>query len=696
MGIRLGIGSLKIGTKSGGANWANKLYNEADLLAKYITRSGNTLVDSKGGDPVTILTPEIQPTATEYLVGNKTRADELIWDGNNHTIYFRMKLMADIGSGSTYYNICDLGSSGTTRGMRISMRYGHFYLYISDGPVDTSGRIDDIVGAIYAAEYVDVHIVIDAAAKNTIHTVYTPSGVSLGSKTISFSTFTLDATQNASPFTFNGANYIVTNFKKFNAIKTLSQCLDDSYATDLRMHYPNLMAGVDITGNANYLLRAGTFTSANVKYISFNTWALNYGCDVYTNANLASYAASVDVISCRTISGTKNVPSILTATKVMREHDGSLAKHNGIDSIFRFTNAFFDRSNATIWKDAARLGRYDAANVKDFHISELNYRTLYEWLNDDYKGRLYPHFTNGSIEKHHRELSLLLEGVYLYTNNQKSTANKNILTYTKDIKCAVYSGSAVTYDAQDYVKIGYLQATKPMMILRIDDAYQDAYDTWWPYLKTKNVPSILLGIHAGQVGTYVDPYTFMPWNNLQTIYSEGGVIANHNYTDVDYAQAEFQPELENLLRTANTTQEGYGMPCNHYVANRRSGENPSIPYFVNKIGMLSMSTWGTIDDGGNKVNGANPQNIDPFNFCFMAIDLNGPYRVDDAGVDPAPAIQAIKDQIDLCLTNRIAGIFWHGYNIRTKNALDIIIPYCATAGVPIVTMDEALADLKYL
>ena len=665
--------------------WASHLYDEADLLLKFDSRSGNTLVDSISGETATILTPELLPTPTEYLSGDKTRADELLWDGNDHTIYFRMKLMVDLGANAFYATICELGSTGTTRGMRVSFYYKAFRCQMSDGPTDVTALISSpISDTVYALDFADILITINATTKELIVTIYNPAGVSIGTHTESFAAFTLDATQNNANWRFNSDETLITNLKKFKAIKTLSQCLDDTYITDLRIHYPNLLSSIDISGNANYLLQTGTITEANVRYISFNTWALDYGFD-----RLQKLTGGFNVYSCYTAAGGKTDSTIPMGVRLIGENEGNLTKHNSMTSKIRFTNAFFDRSNATIWNDACRAATYyDAVNTKDFHSYELNYRTIYGYLNDNYRGRFYPHWTLGSIEKFDRELSII-EGIYLYSTDHKGTANRNILCYTKDIKCAVLNGTAITYDDENYVKIGILQATKPMLTFRIDDGGDTTFTQWESYFTNIGATPVICLI-TDSMGTA----GFMTWDQARTLYGLGWEIAFHSDTyDRDYNSITEYLLLESGLTDGKIDFAAQSLPCDYFCGHRYSSANPGADYLTNKLGYKAHLSGYIYGEGG--INGANPVALNKFRLCGMPIDTFVDYNLDV--VDATVPIANLKAQIDLCVANNQWGIvYMHTYVARVATSLTEVINYALSQGVEIVNLEDAIADLKYL
>lgn len=184
-------------------------------------------------------------------------------------------------------------------------------------------------------------------------------------------------------------------------------------------------------------------SGATKLYGGNSTHTLDKGYSIYTKAG------SPDIEQPNKVDGTELAKAITGYVKSVVQ-EGNLTDHNLADSKMRFVNAFFDRSNATIWKDDARLGYYDAANTKDFHQSEINFKTLIGWLNDGYAARLYPKVVTNSITDRD-----YIDEILLVSDDRTLQDEVKLLTYTGDIAEAVTdeSGNYVFDDLTGYVLI---------------------------------------------------------------------------------------------------------------------------------------------------------------------------------------------------------------------------------------------------
>jgi len=186
--------------------------------------------DSVSAETATIYVEEFKSNGTTTAFGNKTRVDEHIFDGNSYTIYLRLKQHTAVPlTGSQ--SIMGIGlSSSVTRGINITSASNVLRVNIGDGTAffDTAGYA--ITNDLITNAYVDCIITVNGSTKQAIIGFYNPAGNLIGSqKTQSLATFTFNTNDNGVPYTFNSAYFIVTNFKKFEAIKTLAQCQNNAY-----------------------------------------------------------------------------------------------------------------------------------------------------------------------------------------------------------------------------------------------------------------------------------------------------------------------------------------------------------------------------------------------------------------------------------------------------------------------------------
>ena len=673
------------------AYWAAHLYAEDDLLLNFDSRNGNILTDSVSGETAEILLPCFVNNGAANLRGDKTRASELLFDGNDHTIYFQFKLIGDISAGN--YDLMSLGgwALATRRGIKLVGYFDRIRMYSADGTILYT---DDLITASATAILLnngvfDFVVKIDGTGKTLKAAIYNSDGVLQGVEiNRDISAFAFNTDQNYTYFNFNQIVFVVDNFKKFSGIKNLVQCQTDTYVTGLAIHLPHVLSCIDISGNGNEFSHAGT-SVASIRYDFINEWMLKYGYDYYYISTAGWFP---QVIPYTAVGGVTR-PSYAAGapwvtTRIIGERPGTTSMLNLYDfGKIRFTNAFFDRSNATIWNDNARGADYDAVNTKDFLISSLNYRTLYGWLNDGYRGRLYINYTLGSVEQFDRQLSLL-SNIYLYSTDHKGTGNRNILAYTKDLKCAVLSGTTITYDAENYVKIGTLKSIKPMLSFRVDDGLDTTITQWYPYFETIGIKSIT-AIVQEMIGTG----GFMTLAQIKTLYNAVWDVAFHaNLWAADYTNPAYVLLLEPDLAGLKVILDANESPYTYLVGARYSSGSPSLGYYANKYSL--KANLASVGLGGSN-NGANPQAIDKFNLSGISIDLDGDYNLNVA--DPSTAIANIEAQIDLCeSSNRWLICFVHGYVAKVKDGIDIINAYAASKGLTNISISEGLLNCKYL
>jgi len=358
--------------------------------------------------------------------------------------------------------------------------------------------------------------------------------------------------------------------------------------------------------------------------------------------------------------------------------------HTGLDGYkIRFTDAFFDRSNATIWSDSARLGLYDSANTKDFHPVELNQRTITEWLNDGYKGRLFVKFNSsnylenylGSVENTDRET---LAEVLLYSTNKTGINHYNVLKYTGDSRFVCLSGSNVDY-LNNQCQIGYLQASKPMLVLRLDDGSEGTYTAWKGPLGLANT-NIYVPILSDLIGTA----GFMTWAEVSEMQSVGWEFGSHGENDDDIG-LKTHAEIDAIIPRSKQTLLSHSIsPANNFVPHKYG----QVSMYVRRI---AMQTHRSTHCGFTVVDpeGANPKKL--------VIDNLSAMRGDGViySISTAEGMAAIKAQFDLSISdNRLSIFYWHvGGNV---SKIIELINYAKSINLEILTLNQALDQCKYL
>jgi len=670
--------------------------DSADLEFYAKTRDGNTFTDNFGND-ATILTPcflRVSDTAAAVL-GNPTRSEEHLIDGNSYTCYFQLKQINDVTeSGADDIVSLGGGRTSTRRGMEFRTWNGNLWFYISDGATQYSqSLVTDVNTNIKGQGVFDIFITINGTAEEVFCGVYNSAGALVGSSmTQDISAFVFNSDDNYQAIKFYSPTTIIENFKKFTALKTLVQCQTDTYRTDLQIHLPNVFAGADISGNAIDFSHLN-IDATDIYYTDINAWILDYGYDWYQYGLDPDYVRTVPYDT----DGNAYIPSReaaepWVATRIVRQAEGS-AKINAMDCAIRFTNSFFDRSNTTIWAAAARTGYYDASDPYFFHISELNQKTLYDWLNDGYRGRAYVHYSDNSIEQYDRKV---LKEVFVYATDRQLTDNKEVLIYTGDLMSAVLDEqSEVTYDADDYVKLGTLMSAGPMLTIRFDDGFIDQFTEYKPFFDTYDI-SPLVGIHSAEVGTG----NYATWETLLAAYKDDPAydICCHNNYDNDYSTLAYVDIMEQDMIDGRDGQEAQGMTCDYHFGNRHSSSNPSIFYFSHKIGHKAHICAS--DYGEGRIHGANPRVLNLYRLCAMGVDINLPaghpyYLVPQPNTT---AIANIKAEMDNVVSeNEWLIIFIHTHNQDVEDGLAECLDYWETTlGESFYSMSEALDNCKYL
>jgi hypothetical protein len=155
-------------------------------------------------------------------------------------------------------------------------------------------------------------------------------------------------------------------------------------------------------------------------------------------------------------------PDLGTGISKIKKYAGMAGYHNLANSVIQFTDDFWDRSNATIWNDYARVvdvlrSYYDATDAntkKQFHPRELgNLQTSY-LLNTGYTK--IPFFVMGTNTWDARER---LESIFTLKKNASDSLYISALKYCKD-----YPFPAGTFYAMG-IGTNYYTSTDPRLFL---------------------------------------------------------------------------------------------------------------------------------------------------------------------------------------------------------------------------------------
>lgn len=708
-GLGLGLG---LGLRQSSSYWTKRLYNESDLLVRFNSRSGLDLVDSLGGVSAEILTETYIGSSNNYCFGDVTRADELFFDGDDHTLYFKAKQLFASTVRTGYDSMIYQAGSGT-RGLAI-FQDGHKLTVLAGtgvGQQFTTDVITYVNQYLLPLDYFQVLLTINFTTKKLNFHVYGPNDVEieLGITDYDISGWTFNANQNSSRLQFAGNDHAVSSCKKFVGVKTLSQCKDDTYVTGLQYHYPTIIDWTDISGNDNHL--SATTQHPAVTYQKLNSWKLDYGFDRYRTLekwHVYEYLTGFDYEVPRDAIGTQFARTFLNYNhKKIHEFEGSSNKINLARCRIKFKNAFFDRSNTTIWNDKARGGYYDVTdpdavlcggqyighyNPDDtfsFHISELNQRTINEMLNDDYKGFLFIKCTDNSIEDNHSwfDKKELVE-IFLYNTRVVGANQRKVLQFTGDIFAeAIDDLGNTVYDASNNVVLGYLKTTKAMALWRIDDGLLTESD-WFPFFESFGIR----GVCTVNVGT--DP-THNVWNVLwSTIigwFQSGHELTAHGMSDDDistYTEAQIEQVMQDCITYLPLRT---GAAPKHWTSHKYGGNNAQIKFIARRLGFLTNHVgYNVPKDRAPEM--ANLPDIDLFDFANISMDYSTEWFLNDAG-----GLALLKGQVDTAVKwKSLLAMYIHEFEggVQETNATELI-QYALASGVTFVTTDQLLSNCKY-
>jgi hypothetical protein len=340
-------------------------------------RSGLTMIDSVAGNNVTLTTPTHRSSAGASLTGTKTAIDRLL-DGSSYTIYFKLIQI----NNDTSENILEFGNGlGVHRGLVFFNNGGAFTALISDGTLYSQvAQIANCNTTLKPAGWIEVFAQVDFAAKLWKCNLYKYSdGSSLGTPiSASIATWTFNTNDNYAAFQIMNTAYGYADIKKFNALKTIAQCRDNTYSTDLQYYYPTVIDGTDVSASAHHLTRVGITGTTNKYYSNVSTYCLDNGYSLY-RSRYADQGTYKDVRIPYSLAGVPIARTLeaLPEYASIEDHAGSLTEHNKADSRLNIPVASWDKVSTTIFVDGVRSSSfYDATNTDEWHIDELDLITF--------------------------------------------------------------------------------------------------------------------------------------------------------------------------------------------------------------------------------------------------------------------------------------------------------------------------------
>lgn len=431
----------------------------ADL--KYVARGRSRLtMPGLNGNNINILTPALRGEATSD-VQTSGGVLERIFDGNSYTIYFKVKQLLDTHTGM--FELFDFGnSSGAQRGMLIYTYAGHLYTTFSDGILyDEAIQIDAVNTVLGSSDWVEVFIEIDFPLKQARCSMYKYSdGTSIGiNRNADISTFTFVNSDNWKALIFGTPCFAHLDFKKFLGLKSLSQCRDSSYVTDIQIYYPTLWDGTDVSGNAHHF--KGTMRPTSKYYTNISTYCLDYG---YTQWRSNTHYLGIAYEDRQIPNKPDGTPIVRIGLKDISgfnlynigNHTGSLNYHNLSDSLLDIPYISWNKNSITIFENVVRTrGYFDISHPFRWHIFELDYLIYSQTCKINNRGLNFFKITNNSFATEDR---LLLKEIFSYNVNKTGNYLTRILTYTGDQQAM---DACLRFECNSYIRSGlviiYLQ-----------------------------------------------------------------------------------------------------------------------------------------------------------------------------------------------------------------------------------------------
>jgi hypothetical protein len=376
-------------------------YPNNDIAFHAYKRDGLKLNDKYGND-ATILVPTARFGGNAYLSASKRVTGGESWD-------VEMKFKVDNVSGNNTLFSCG-GYSVNQRGITLRVYQNKINIISNDGISTANANFNFMISD---NEWYDLK--------------FKWSGITADLASVAIGDLTLTTNQIKG---WNGDSGADLEFGRYSTIymKGYIPKIKGKFGNINTAIYPHGMGwgGYELDINQSLVLRKNLTT----EYIDGNSFYIDNGFSVWQSRyNSDRYIYLPNKVDGSLINA-KDIPYYTEYSILKKSIKGSIA-HNLWYSKIRFQNSFFDRSNAVIWNANARGEYYDSANPKDFNINELNALTLSSYLNNEYKGMLYPKFGSNSIDDDDRQL---FHELILLSTDKKGTSQLNLLKYTKDIR----------------------------------------------------------------------------------------------------------------------------------------------------------------------------------------------------------------------------------------------------------------------
>jgi peptidoglycan/xylan/chitin deacetylase (PgdA/CDA1 family) len=622
-------------------------------------RSGLTIPDSVGSNDVSILTPTFVNAGSPYgLVLGANGVLERIMDGNTYTIYFKFKLLSN-SIDATLLSLGNYTSNGET-GISFYGIGSTLYIKQSDGTQTIRTDKVNVSNDLIAAGWIEVIICIDSVGKTISYKFINISTGLVVNATLDFSvdisTFSLTQGNNAYGLNFGASTTIrvaYCDFKKFTGLKTLAQCQNNSYITDLQFYYPTIYDGTDVSSNA-YHCTVRVKSIENQYYSNVSTYLLDKGYSYYSEDAFQTtpvldrvFYIPFNLQGNPIVRGNNTIRFGANDTFIDR-YDvlGDLVNHNLCDSKLRFPlGSKWDRSDVTIYSDKARATNtyYDSSNPTDWHISELSKFVIEGFCNVNYRGLLFQLISVNSFDDRH-----LLKELFSFANNKTGSNLKKVQVYNNDYQIPkVYN--------------------KGQLVITWDDGTWSQFFKLFPIIKAKGIKTTHY-LPTDLMGTANNNY--LNWKEVQEMYAYGLDMQCHSQTHTDLTSLT-QAQVLAEYAAVNAIYETYGIPAPKFTAYPFGTVNANVKTWTATMRLTARVTSGT-----------QPfiKTTDKMQIPSYAIDGLG-----DAGVI------TLKGYMDIARANNSI-ICLYGHNVDgtgiTTVRLGTLIDYALLIGVEIVTMSE--------
>ena len=427
------------------SSWITRLYDQEDLSfwTKADTRNGLVLPNSLsvGTGDAAILVPTARLATNAFIYRNEYIVGGAAWDV---TIRFKV----DSGAGNNPLINCG-GYTGNVKGLMLRCNSGAINVFTANGTTSVSSNFAHNI------------------ANNTWYTLrFQWSGVEGEVMTVTVNGSSLTATTNKAWVGNSTDTISLGRYSTIYMTGNISSIVGIMSGRTINL-YPTGIVSADNfeigSDDVKWLVAGAGYVS---QFLGGDTWFLDKGYSIWRDYLTLRLTYIPNTSNGLTTAGTSLTP----AYRLLTEVSGTLTNHNLWNSKIRFSQDYFDRSNATIWNDACRASAYyDSGNVKDFHISEINELTIRTYLNDGYRAKFFPKVLGNSIDDR-----ITLTDLILYTTDKKGIGDKYVLQYTRDIFRAQKDTSRQHYEDAD----GYIQ-----LYLYVDLGNDEDY--WHTYFQSR-------------------------------------------------------------------------------------------------------------------------------------------------------------------------------------------------------------------